>query len=160
MAFRQLHFRMESQREPNWSWAAVGASAGSYFSPGSRYEQCAIADICLGDTACCRAPDTCDRYGRLDSALRAAQCFGGMAAGPESFDDVGNAIDADRPVGVRIGWHGGGAHFVMLTGYDDANTAVAVDDPHYGRSIVRFGAFPNRYRSGGDWTHTYATRGS
>ena len=160
MAAKLLHFMMERQQQSNWCWAAAGTSTGNYFSPGSSFAQCGIATVCLGDNACCNTPDVYNRYHRLDRALRAAHCFGRLDAGPELLENVKVAIEADRPVGVRIGWHGGGAHFVMLTGYDDANAAVAVDDPHYGLSIVRFDAFPARYRSGGDWTHSYATRGS
>ena len=160
VASKQLHFLMERQQQPNWCWAAAAASAGNFFSPGSSFAQCGIATVCLGDNACCRAPYACNRYHRLDTALKAAQCFFGIEARPELFENLKLAIEAERPVGVRIGWRGGGGHFVMLTGYDDENAAVAVDDPHYGRSTVRFDAFPASYKSGGDWTHSYATRGS
>jgi hypothetical protein len=63
-------------------------------------------------------------------------------------------------VGARIGWNGGGGHFVVLTGYRSSGKVreVEVQDPWTGRSTLAVDAFATNYKNSGTWTHTYLTR--
>jgi hypothetical protein len=63
-------------------------------------------------------------------------------------------------VGARIGWNGGGGHFVVLTGYRSAGKLkeVEVQDPWTGRSTLAVDVFAGNYKNSGTWTHTYLTR--
>ncbi|MCH2487845.1 MAG: hypothetical protein MK010_08910 [Erythrobacter sp.] len=140
---------MERQQQSNWCWTAAATSVGNYLSPGAGFAQCAIASICLGTNDCCVAPSSCNRPGRLDTALKAVGRFHRIWAARLSFHQTAREIKADRPVGVRVQWNGGGGHFVMLTEYFNVVGAIVVDDPHYGRSIMRFASFPARHQTGG-----------
>ena len=63
-----------------------------------------------------------------------------------------------RPVGARIGWAGGGGHFVMIAGYRcDTVGYFDIRDPIYGSSDVAVATFTTSYRGSGSWTHTYYT---
>jgi hypothetical protein len=67
-------------------------------------------------------------------------------------------IDARRPVGLRIGWRGGGGHFIAIEGYRGDGNAVAVEDPWYGTSDVEAATLRTAYQGAGTWTHVYYTR--
>lgn len=63
-------------------------------------------------------------------------------------------IDASKPVCVRIGWNGGGGHFVAIAGYRVSHSGaqlVDVEDPLYGPSIAIYDEFKGSYLSRGEW---------
>ena len=72
--------------------------------------------------------------------------------------DVKNEIDKNRPLCARIGWSGGGGHFVALDGYNQDFDMIAVDDPIYGASDVNLNVFQTAYQGSGTWTHTYRVK--
>jgi hypothetical protein len=73
-------------------------------------------------------------------------------------DVVRTEIDGGRPLGVRIGWSGGGGHFVIVEGYKPCpEQRVAIDDPWYGASDLTYNAFVSSYQGTGSWTHSYTT---
>jgi len=160
-----LPFFMQHQEQTNWCWAAVSVSIANYFSTpgpsGGPWRQCDVANAELGQSTCCSNGSTsdCNQDWYLDRALtRVSHLAGPVTPAPESFTYVQLEITAQRPVGVRIGWYGGGGHFVAVTGYDDTNGAQQVDieDPWYGPSTYDYGSFVSAYQSGaGQWTHTY-----
>jgi hypothetical protein len=158
MASRQLPFDMEWQERSHWCWAAIAASAGRYHAPAASHRQCDIANRSLGTSRCCADPARCNRYASLVTALMAAGCFDRVVEGTAPYPQIVEKIDADRPIGMRIEWTDGGASAVMVTGYDDKARTVTLDDPFYGRSIVRFSALADEYATGGRWTHTYLMR--
>jgi hypothetical protein len=73
-------------------------------------------------------------------------------------------IENGNPLGCRIGWNGGGGHFVILHGYTNKTGAsstenwVDVADPWYGPSSVLYDDFRTKYQKTGQWTHSYTTR--
>jgi hypothetical protein len=74
---------------------------------------------------------------------------------------VAAEIDNGHPMGIRIGWHGGGGHFVVIYGYrqDSSDNYYYVDDPIYGRSPpLAEEDLRTNYQFAGDWTHSYYTR--
>jgi len=62
------------------------------------------------------------------------------------------------PVAIRIGWSGGGGHFVVIDGSATSNGTVHVQDPIYGTSDISQGTLATAYQGTGSWTHTYFTR--
>jgi hypothetical protein len=165
MGVNQLAFAMQSQLQSNWCWAAVSASVAQFFgsaSPsGAAWQQCSVANAELGQTTCCTNGTTsaCNQDWKLDLALtRVGHLAGPVVVGPVAFTDVEGEVDGGRPVGVRIGWYGGGGHFVVISGYDDTNGGQQIDieDPYYGPSTYDYNTFQSGYQSGaGQWTHTY-----
>jgi hypothetical protein len=59
-----------------------------------------------------------------------------------------------RPLGVRIGWAGGGGHFVVLDGWIGP-ASVDIQDPWYGHSVYNYSVFTTRYQGTGAWTDSY-----
>jgi hypothetical protein len=93
----------------------------------------------------------------LDRALQRTNNYDRIAAGAAAFNDVETEINSGRPLGVRIGWSGGGGHFVSITGYSSsaATDYVTVDDPIYGHSTLPYSTFCTNYQGSGSWTHSY-----
>ena len=80
----------------------------------------------------------------------------GSVAGFQAVDDE---TDAGRPLGVRVAWSGGGAHFLAIIGYlEDVQNYVSVDDPIYGKSDVSYDTLRTSYQGSGTWTHSYYTK--
>jgi hypothetical protein len=160
---RSLGFTMQHQLQTNWCWSAVSTSVSRFYNPASPWTQCSLANTELGETACCAdgSTDACNRDWYLDRALSRVgnlQSWSGAAA---PLSEIEHEVNAGRPLGVRIGWEGGGGHFVVLAGYDDPGTGpgfLRVEDPWYGQSRMAYSAFRNTYQGTGSWTHTYHTR--
>lgn len=155
---------MQTQTQSNWCWSAVGTSVGLLFQTGS-WTQCDTANGCLGMTVCCNSPTpaTCNVYGYLDQSLTYTKSFASMMGGTVAVTDIEAQLNMARPVGFRIAWTGGGAHFATFAGYSYPDTAptnvtVYIQDPIYGTTIMAFTSFPASYHGGGSWTHTYYTK--
>src|SRR3954468_1677960 len=108
---KQLAFTMQAQTQSNWCWAANSTSVSHFYWPLSPWTQCGVAGAELSRTDCCNSPvpQPCNVPWYLDRALTRTQNFVSVT-GPVSFSTVRAEIDAGRPVGVRIGWAGGGGH--------------------------------------------------
>jgi hypothetical protein len=152
-------FQMQSQQESEWCWAAVSASVERYFVPTSLQTQCMIARAVLGIAGCCGDPTPCNQPALLQNALKLLRRMtGDPTAGPLSFAEIQSDIDGGRPVCLRIGWDGGGGHFVALAGYRLSRSGVQlvdVEDPLYGPSVVIYDDFVSNYLGRGQWTATY-----
>jgi hypothetical protein len=66
-------------------------------------------------------------------------------------------VAAGQPLGVRIAWRSGGAHFILIVGAGP-NDMLTVKDPIYGLSYLPLATLANNYQGDGDWTHSYFTR--
>jgi papain like cysteine protease AvrRpt2 len=153
---------MQQQLQSNWCWAAVTCSTSAYYLANTPWGQCTLVNAALGQTGCCANGSSapCNQPWYLDRALQRTGNLGSRASGPVAWEKIRGEIDAGRPVGARIGWSGGGGHFVLLTGYRSAGSVreVEVQDPFTGRSALPLDQFRTRYKSTGTWTHTYLTR--
>jgi hypothetical protein len=158
---RRLHFNMQAQTESNWCWAATSTSVSHYYWFGSRWTQCRVACAELNLSTCCEvpAPDACNVPWFLDRALTRTNNFVSIS-GPLTFDQVRTEIDAERPVGARIGWANGGGHFMVIYGYTKvlSHEYFDIDDPIFGKSHLKVSEFSNNYQTTGSWTHSYLTR--
>ena len=116
-----------------------------------------------GHQDACTDPEQNNAPEALQTALDVIGMGNTPEAGGIKFKSLQTEIDAGRPVCARIQWTGGGAHFVVLCGYQEwisgGNTLQTVDvaDPFYPDSTRRFDDFPASYHGGGEWSHTYLT---
>jgi Papain-like cysteine protease AvrRpt2 len=157
----RLVFQMQSQQETNWCWAAVSTSVSRYYDSASTWTQCSVANGELGRTDCCGsgAGGACNVYGFLNTSLQRVGHLDHWDGNVASFQTVDDEIDAGRPIGIRVAWSGGGAHFLAVIGYlEDTQNYVAVDDPIYGKSDLTYNALTTSYQGSGTWTHTYYTK--
>lgn len=158
---KQLSFNMQSQTESNWCWAATSTSVSHFYWLWSTWTQCRVANGELGHSNCCNSPvpSACNVPWYLDRALTRTNNFVSMM-GQASFQQVKDEIDAGRPVGTRIGWNGGGGHFMVIYGYSRVLNLeyFDIDDPIYGKSHLAVSDFASNYQGSGTWTHTYFTK--
>lgn len=154
----KLYFAMERQTQTNWCWAADGASVGNYYWGSGSYTQCGIANSCQNKSTCCSNPGGCNQYGYLDKALQAAKSFDRMDGGTATFAVLKGRIDSGQPVGTRVAWTGGGAHFMMITGYNTDGNKIDIQDSWYGSTTIAYAAYPASYHGGGTWKETYFTK--
>jgi len=101
----------------------------------------------------------CNQPWYLDRALTRTDNFASRSNGPASMSELRSQLSAGHPVGARIGWAGGGGHFVTISGcLDDATGVLEVRDPIYGTSEISIANFRSSYQGSGSWTHTYYTK--
>lgn len=158
----QLKFDMQAQTQTNWCWAATATSVSHFYWLWSTWTQCKVANAELGLTDCCKStvPSACNVPWYLDTALARTNNFVSITTGQATFQQVRDEIDAGRPVGARIGWSGGGGHFMVIYGYSFVLGAeyFDIDDPIYGKSHLSVADFSGNYQGSGTWTHTYFTK--
>ncbi|QYF93256.1 C39 family peptidase [Massilia sp. PAMC28688] len=155
---KQLPFEMQAQTQSNWCWAATAVSVSRYFWRWSTWTQCRVANAELGQRGCCGDPSqaACNVPWYLDRSLTRTRNFVSIT-GAVSFEQVRAEIDKGRPVGARIGWSGGGGHFMVIYGYSTIGGGeyFDIDDPIYGKSHLPVSEFTSGYQGTGSWTHTY-----
>ncbi|HWX97097.1 MAG TPA: papain-like cysteine protease family protein [Solirubrobacteraceae bacterium] len=157
----RLELEVPHQEQDNWCWAATSDGVAHFYDDDTGWTQCEIANSNLARTDCCGSAGAgvCNVYGFLDRALNAVGHLDHMASEAADFQTVDSEIDARRPLGVRVAWAGGGAHFVAIGGYRELpEPYVHVEDPWYGPSDVPYSTLRSGYQASGTWTHTYWTR--
>jgi hypothetical protein len=161
-------FTMETQKQDEWCWAAVSVSVAAFYG-NKKWSQCSLAAgemslNCCGADGPKQGTGGCNNAWYLDTPLTRAGHFARINWSSQAFADLQSEINAGRPLGARIAWNGGGAHFVALGGWstDSAGTEfVDVYDPYYGFAQTSYGNFLSAYQSPGDsWTHSYFTTAS
>jgi Papain-like cysteine protease AvrRpt2 len=159
---KQLSFSMQPQPASNWCWAAAANSVSHFYWFRSTWTQCTIVNAELNRNDACNTPipagSNVPWY--LDRALDRTNNFVSINGGQAAFAQIRAEIDAGRPVGARIGWNGGGGHFMMIYGYTTwfGREYVDIDDPIYGKSHLTLGDFSTNYQGSGTWTHYYITK--
>jgi hypothetical protein len=160
---KQLTFDMQEQTQSNWCWAATATSVSHFYWSESTWTQCLVANGELGYSNCCShpVPSACNVPWYLDRAFTRTDNFRSQI-GQATFQQVRDEIDAGRLVGARIGWTGGGGHFMVIYGYSlvDGVEYFDIDDPIYGKSHLSVSDFTGNYQGEGQgsWTHTYFTK--
>src|SRR5215210_2812792 len=115
---KELAFDMQPQTQSNWCWSATATSVSHFYWFISTWTQCRVANSELNRSDCCNSPvpSACNVPWYLDRALTRTNNFVSIT-GPANFEQVRAEIDAGRPVGARVGWSGGGGHFMVIYGY-------------------------------------------
>jgi hypothetical protein len=156
-----LPFNMQAQTQSNWCWAATATSTSIFYRPSSTWTQCRVANGELNLGTCCNSPvpGACNVPWYLDRALQRTQNFVSIS-GPVSFAAVQAELNAGRVLGARVGWAGGGGHFMVIYGCSTVGGVqyFNIDDPIYGKSNPSVATFSNSYQGSGTWTHTYFTK--
>jgi hypothetical protein len=148
---------MQHQQQTNWCWAAVAASVSAFFNPATSWKQCAIVNAELGRNDCCTNSSSlaCNVAWYLEKALTRTNNLRSWSSGAGSMTEIENEINNGYPLCARIGWGGGGGHFVAIDGYNHALEMVAIDDPWSGASDAALTTFETAYLGSGVWTHKY-----
>lgn len=152
-----LEFPMVKQEQTNWCWSGCATATAHFFDPASAWTQCAVASDALGVTTCCTDPAPCNVYGYLNKALTTVGHFKSMAGSTEPDATITSESNNGLPLGVRVAWKGGGAHFIMVVG-GGPNDMVLVKDPIYGLSYISYATLSGSYQGSGTWTHSYFTQ--
>jgi len=152
-------FDMQHQLESEWCWAATAASINRHYDPATTVTQCQIVNHQLNRTDACgqSIPQACNQPGFLDEALGFLDCLDHTEASPVPYATVVAQASLSRPLGVRVAWAGGGAHFLAATGYEQ-NQMMVLEDPIYGTSVATYGSMMSCYQGCGTWTNSYFTR--
>lgn len=151
-----LPLQMTDVNHDQWCWAAVAASVGE-FKDKTPHRQCVVACDSLNDPTCCDA-GLCNVPGFLDRALSAVKHHLFTSPGVIGFGEIIAQIEGDLPIGVRVGWSGGGVgHFLAIIGYDETTNRIDVADPRFGPSTITVAELETSYKGLGNWTDTYFT---
>jgi hypothetical protein len=156
----QLNFNMQLQTQSNWCWAATATSVSLFYRPSSSWTQCSVASAELSQSCCVSpVPGPCNVPWYLDRALTRTENFVSMS-GAAPFSTVEAELKGGRVVGARVGWSGGGGHFMAIYGCGTraGDQYFDIDDPIYGKSSPTVATFSSSYQGSGTWTHTYLTR--
>lgn len=160
---RVLNYTNHIQEQTNWCWAAVSTAVDHYYNSSSPNTQCSVANGTLGRNDCCGvgASGPCNIPYFLNQALSNVGHLDFFTGSPYSFDKVVSEISSARPLCIRIGWAGGGGHFLAVYGYFALfvfSERLTLADPIYGVQTVNYTAlFNDSYQGSGTWTHTYET---
>ena len=155
-----LRFSMQKQTQSNWCWAATGASVAKFYNPASTWTQCLIANGQRNRTDCCGAGASgpCNVYGSLSDAFQRTGHLASSSSSTTTFANIEAQVLQGRPLGIRVAWSGGGAHFICATGTED-NSLVWVSDCGSGTtSLVDYNTLVNSYNGSGMWTTSYFSK--
>lgn len=154
-----LSFTMQPQQQTQWCWSAVSTSTSLFYNAASTWTQCKLANSELGQTTCCQngGSAACNIPWYLDSALIRTNNLNYWAGGASTYTTVEQQVNSSRPHGVRIGWSGGGGHFVIISGYTTGQV-LTIRDPWYGTSYITYNTLKTAYQGSGSWTHSYFTK--
>ena len=166
---------MQTQLATNWCWAAVAVSVNNFFDPpnafaGPSWTQAKLANQLLGITSspdCSQTPmpTLCNQPEALDAALAITKNL--MADGARfnqhlTFDSIQKWVIAQLPLGARIKWFGGGAHFIALDGckvMTSGQRMVHVQDPSFSSTsppgMWDYDTLVENYLEEGYWSDTY-----
>lgn len=155
-----LNFNMQKQQQSQWCWSAVTTSTSLFYNVGSGWTQCTLVNAELNQTTCCQngATSSCNQPWYLDKALQRTGNLKSVVGKAATYAGVQKEINANRALGVRIGWPDDTGHFVIIDGYSNTGGRfVSVKDPFYGPSTYSYNAFATGYQTTGKWTHSYYT---
>ncbi|HTV37612.1 MAG TPA: papain-like cysteine protease family protein [Xanthobacteraceae bacterium] len=153
-----LNFVIQQQIETNWCWAAVSTSVSLFYDPQSMWKQCGVAEKALSRNDCCSDPAAASDPGRcnspwyLDKALIITGNLNRMESRRLAFNEVQAEIAAKKPIGCRVGWYGGGGHFLVIRGWIVGETGIEyleLSDPIFPQqpnSVRGFCIFLSKWR--------------
>lgn len=159
----RLPITVGKQLRSRWCWAAIASALATWYKTG-RIDQVQLADSLLKDPVAAKdvytEEDLLERNinFKLDVALQYVNCFSHWTPGKPIFERIQFEINQGRPLGVRLEWFKGGAHYILVNGYNDRDRSIMIEDPLHGPVVQEFNRFPNKYQgSGAVWTETFYT---
>jgi hypothetical protein len=153
-----LPFNMQRQTQSYWCWAATSTSISLFYNALSKWTQCLVAKRALGKE-CCNNPFGCNITWYLDRALQITANFVSVSGALNQLA-IQSQLQLCRIIGTRIGWVGGGGHFMAIYGCSDRTGIffLSIDDPIYGKSDLSLIDYSRNYKGSGSWTHSYYTK--
>jgi hypothetical protein len=144
-----LPVAVEEQLRSRWCWAAIACAVGKYYETIGITQQQLVEQLLHEDK---------DVNFKLDLALKYVHCFSRWTIGKPTFERIQFEINQGRPLCARLEWYRGGAHYILINGYNDQDRSIWIEDSLHHRSIQPFEQFPGHYTvSGAVWTETYWT---
>jgi polyglycine hydrolase-like protein/papain like cysteine protease AvrRpt2 len=158
-AIAGVNLKLEKPLQSDWCWAAATVSVARYYDANSAWTQGQMVHAQAGRTGCSQLGNSkaCNQTGVLDDALSRCGHLSAVVAEKASIQTLISQLSINDPVGIRIGWRGGGGHFILACGAELPGI-VLIDDPIHGRSAVNYDSLANDYRGSGSWTHSYYTK--
>lgn len=156
-----LPFTMEVQTQSRWCWAATAKSVAHFYSAMSPWTQCKIASSELNQNCCTTpVPDSGNVPWYLDRALQRTQNYERLQHGAIPVEEIQAQLERGLVIGVRIGWFGGGGHFVAIYGVTRVGSTdyLYIDDPVHQKTVLPYQQFVTNYLGSGSWTHTFFTK--
>jgi hypothetical protein len=157
-----LGFDVERQEQSQWCWAAVAVSVARHFDSASRWRQCTVVNAELNQTSCCDdgGSPSCGRPWYLDRALATVAHLHAVRSGALDFSEAYAEVVANQPPCMRIGWAGGGGHFVAVVGVRQAggDRFLRIGDPLHGTVEEGWTDPAEPYMGYGSWTDPYFTQ--
>lgn len=150
------------QQESQWCWCATTLGIHQFHNSTDTTSQCQAANRILARTDSCTSPGSAQvnipYY--LDKALAAFGHLRSPIQPPLPASQVEQEIQANAPVGARVGWaNGQGGHFMAIVGYLNATPPrIAIADPIYGQTDIDYAVYLAAYQGNGRWTHAYLTQ--
>lgn len=160
---RRLPIAVGEQLKSRWCWAAIASAVANYYQT-MRITQVEVVNSLLPDpdagNGLYSEQELLERNinFKLDVALKYVNCFSHWTIGKPVFERIQFEINQGRPMGVRLEWFKGGAHYILVNGYNDRDGSIIIEDPLHGPSVQAYNKFPDNYReSGAVWTETFWT---
>ncbi|MBD2502912.1 papain-like cysteine protease family protein [Anabaena azotica] len=157
----ELNFTIYPQKNTNWCWAACSYSVAKFYDPATAWTQATIVNAELGRTDCevNGSSAACNKPWYLDKALTRVGYFYKFYSGVPSLASVEAELANNTPMGARIGWNGGGGHFVVISGATTSTGYVTIQDPWGGvTKNIKYDTFCKSYENSGQLTHRYETK--
>lgn len=153
-----LNLQMDRQDQTEWCWAAVSFSLDRFYDPATALSQCKVAAQVLGSN-CCEDKAICNEPLDLAIVLREINRLEQEIRRPIDSDTLSDLIESKKPIAVGIAWFAGGAHFVVIDGWDKESNMVSVRDPDRtrGDTCIDLDEFTGNYANAGLWRFTYLT---
>jgi hypothetical protein len=165
---------IEKQEQSRWCWAAAAVSIHNFLNGGAGlWTQKQLATPVLRrenqipeGVDCTQTPALCDTVAGLHDALEVTgnlRTNGFRRDAHLTFDNIKIWVKAQFPVGARIVWFGGGAHFIVIDGFrefESGRQQVHVQDSLYGPSFQDYEDLVSSYGPGGVWQDTYVVKKS
>lgn len=151
------------QLKSRWCWAAIASAVATW------YQTMSIGQVQIVNSLLANFNDSKGLYTneellernvnfKLDVALKFVNCFSHWTIGKPSFERVQFEINQGRPLGVRLEWFKGGAHYILVNGYNDQDGSILIEDPLHGPHVLDYNRFPGNYQgSGAVWTESFFT---
>lgn len=181
-----LPFYLEEQEMDNWCWAATSLSVAKYYNASYQDTQCQLVTRVFQDPlasryypgdgpkkpltkdqSCCNDKNLGNYTYYITAVAEKLNLRESWSKSMLTITQILEKLMGGQPIIVRIGWDGGGGHFVVLSGqYSDKSDKgevqdwVVINDPWSGMSFMRMAgdSFSTKYHGSGTWTHTCCLR--
>lgn len=158
------NFSVPFQEQTQWCWAALTLGLIDLAFPASGWAQSSVAGEFVPGGSCSGAQGgvvPCNTPRNLHEVLGHFNLLHHWQAG-DAENLIQGEIGSQRPLCVRIGWSGGGGHFVAVSAWRWTPTGqmyVHVEDPYFGPQDLPVGELRLSYQGSGTWTHSYFVNG-